>query len=243
MARVQNISRRDFLKHSGVTGALILGAHLAPGAMVAAVQAQTTGNSVQPNLFVRIADDGTVTITCSRSDMGQGVRTGIPMILADELEADWHRVSIWQAPGDETKYDPAGKDGQNTDGSRSTRHHLDVMRELGAAGRYVLEQAAARKWGVDASEVYAKHHRLYHSASGRSCDFGEVVDAAAYITVPEGDATPKLKHPSQWKYIGRDMPVVDNYDMSTGGASFGADVSIPGMKIASWRGRPSTAAR
>ncbi|MDD9983999.1 MAG: molybdopterin-dependent oxidoreductase, partial [Gammaproteobacteria bacterium] len=120
MARVQNISRRDFLKHSGVTGALVLGAHLAPGPMVAAVRAQTTGNSVQPNLFVRIADDGTVTITCSRSEMGQGVRTGIPMILADELEADWHRVSIWQAPGDETKYDPAGKDGQNTDGSRST---------------------------------------------------------------------------------------------------------------------------
>ena len=232
MARVQNITRRDFLKHTGATGALVLGAQIVPGSMVAAVRAQGTGSSVQPNLFVSIAGDGTVTITCSRSEMGQGVRTGIPMILADELEADWHRVSIWQAPGDETRYDPAGKDGQNTDGSRSTRHHLDVMRELGAAGRYVLEQAAAEKWGVDASEVYAKHHRLHHSASGRSFDFGEVVDAAADIAVPSGDAAPKLKDPSQWKYIGRDMPVVDNYDMSTGGANFGADVSIPGMKIA-----------
>ena len=167
MSRIQNISRRDFLKQTGATGALVLGAQIVPGSMVAAVRAQGTGMSVAPNLFVAIADDGTVTITCSRSEMGQGVRTGIPMILADELEADWHRVSIWQAPGDETKYDPAGKDGQNTDGSRSTRHHLDVMRELGAAGRYVLEQAAAKKWGVDASEVYAKHHRLYHSASGQ----------------------------------------------------------------------------
>ena len=232
MSGVHNISRRDFLKHTGATGALVLGAHVVPGSMVAAVQAQAAGRSVQPNLFVGVADDGTVTITCSRSEMGQGVRTGIPMILADEMEADWQRVKIWQAPGDETKYDPAGKDGQNTDGSRSTRHHLDVMRELGAAGRYVLEQAAARKWGVDASEVYAKDHRLYHTGSGRSFDFGEVVDAAADITVPTGADAPKLKHMSQWKYIGRDMPVIDNYDMSTGGANYGADATIPGMKIA-----------
>ena len=232
MSGVQNISRRDFLKRSGATGALVLGANVVPGPMIAAVRAQATGNSVQPNLFVGIAADGMVTITCSRSEMGQGVRTGIPMILADELEADWQRVKIWQAPGDETKYDPAGKDGQNTDGSRSTRHHLDVMRELGAAGRYVLEQAAARKWGVDAGEVYAKDHRLHHDASGRSFDFGEVVDAAADIAVPTGADAPKLKDMSQWKYIGRDMPVVDNYDMSTGGANFGADTTMPGMKIA-----------
>jgi isoquinoline 1-oxidoreductase beta subunit len=189
---------------------------------------------VQPNLFVRIDNEGTVTLTCSRSEMGQGVRTGIPMILADELEADWRRVKIWQAPGDETKYDPAGKDGQNTDGSRSTRHHFEVMRELGASGRYLLEQAAARKWSVDPSEVYAKDHRLYHSRTGRSFDFGEVVDVAAEIDLPSGEAAarPKLKHKSEWRYIGKDMPVVDNYDMSTGGASYGADVSIPGMRIA-----------
>ena len=232
MSGVHNVSRRDFLKHTGVTGAVVLGAQIVPNPMIAAVRAQASGPSVQPNLFVAIAGDGTVTITCSRSEMGQGVRTGIPMILADELEADWQRVRIWQAPGDETKYDPAGKDGQNTDGSRSTRHHLDVMRELGAAGRYVLEQAAARKWGVDAGEVYARDHRLYHTASGRSFDFGEVVDAAADVEVPSGAAAPKLKDPSQWRYIGRDMPVVDSYDMSTGGAVFGADVTIPGMKIA-----------
>ena len=106
------------------------------------------------------------------------------------------------------------------------------MRELGAAGRYVLEQAAAKKWGVDASEVYAKDHRLYHTGTGQWFDFGEVVDAAADIAVPTGDAAPRLKDQSQWKYIGRDMPVVDNYDMSTGGATYGADISVPGMKIA-----------
>ena len=232
MAGIHNLSRRDFLKNSGITGAMVLGAQVLPSSLIAGAAAQSTGASIQPNLFVSIADDGMVTITCSRSEMGQGVRTGIPMILADELEADWQRVKIWQAPGDAEKYDPAGKDGQNTDGSRSTRHHLDIMRELGAAGRYVLEQAAARKWGVDPGEVYAKDHRLYHTGSGESFDFGEVVEAAADIAVPTGADAPKLKDPSQWKYIGRDMPVVDNYDMSTGGADFGADVSIPGMKIA-----------
>ena len=131
MLGVQNISRRTFLKSAGVTGALVLGANVAPGSMISAARGQTNGSSIQPNLFVEISDDGTVTITCSRSEMGQGVRTGIPMILADELEADWQRVKIWQAPGDETKYDPAGKDGQNTDGSRSTRHHFEIMRPIG----------------------------------------------------------------------------------------------------------------
>ncbi|NIR92069.1 MAG: xanthine dehydrogenase family protein molybdopterin-binding subunit [Gammaproteobacteria bacterium] len=232
MWNVRNMSRRDFLKSTGATTALVLGAHLMPHSLISGAKA--AAGSAQPNLFVRIDSDGTVTLTCSRSEMGQGVRTGMPMILADELEADWTRVKIWQAPGDETKYDPAGKDGQNTDGSRSTRHSFEIMRELGAAGRYVLEQAAARKWGVDPGEVYARHHRIYHTPSGKSFDFGEVVDVAADIQVPsgEGAARPKLKDQSQWKYIGKDMAVVDNYDMSTGGADFGADISIPGMKIA-----------
>jgi isoquinoline 1-oxidoreductase beta subunit len=232
MVEIQNLSRRVFLKGAGATTALVLGAHVVPRSLVTAAKAAAT--SVQPNVFVRIDDVGTVTLTCSRSEMGQGVRTGIPMIMADELEADWRRVKIWQAPGDETKYDPPGKDAQNTDGSRSTRHHFDVMRELGAAGRYVLEQAAARKWGVDAGEVYAKDHRIYHTGSGRSFDFGEVVDVAAEIEVPTGDGAPrpKLKDKSQWKYIGKDMAVVDSYDMTTGGAHYGADVSMPGMKIA-----------
>lgn len=230
MLEVLNLSRREFLKGAGATTALILGARIAPYSLIPSAEA--AANFAQPNLFVKIDNTGTVTLTCARSEMGQGVRTGIPMILADELEADWRRVKIWQAPGDETKYDPPGKDGQNTDGSRSTRHSFDAMRQLGAAGRYVLEQAAARKWGVDPSEVYAKDHRIYHTKSGRSFDFGEVVDVASGIQVPSGAAAPKLKDKSEWKYIGKDMPVVDNYAMSTGGANYGADIRVPGMKIA-----------
>ena len=227
MAKILNLSRRDFLKTTGAGSALVLGASVAPSSLIPAAYAQA--GSAQPNLFVSIANDGMVTITCSRVEMGQGVRTGIPMILADELEADWDRCKLWQAPGDETKYDPAGKDGQNTDGSRSTRHHLDVMRQLGAEARSVLEQAAAKKWGVDAGQVYAKHHRIYNSANGESVDYGELVDVAADIK-PAGN--PTLKDKSQWKYIGNDMAGIDNFDISTGGADFGADISLPGMKIA-----------
>lgn len=232
MSNILNLSRREFLKTSGVTGGFVLGASVAPTSLIPSAYAQA--DSAQPNLFVSIDNEGMVTITCSRVEMGQGVRTGVPMMLADELEADWDRCKLWQAPGDETKYDPAGKDGQNTDGSRSTRHHFDVMRELGAQARFVLEMAAAQKWGVDLNEVYAKHHRIYHTPTGRSFDYGELVDVAAGISLPGGEAAPKpkLKDKSQWKYIGKDMTTIDNYDMSTGGADYGADVKIPGMKVA-----------
>ena len=232
MTTILNLSRRDFLKTGGAATALVLGAHWMPGGLVNEAHAQAS--EVAPNLFVKIASDGQVTITCSRVEMGQGVRTGIPMILADELEADWNRVSIWQAPGDETKYDPAGKDGQNTDGSRSTRHHLDIMRKLGAQARFMLEMAGASKWNVDKADVYAKGHRVYNSKSGESLDYGELVETASKMNMPGGEAAPEapLKDPSEWIYIGRDMPMVDNYDISTGGANYGADISIPGMKIA-----------
>lgn len=227
------MSRRTLLKTGAAGTALVLGAQMLPGGNLIG-RAFGAEGAARPNVFVAIDPDGTVTLTCSRSEMGQGVRTGMPMILADELEADWSRVKIWQAPGDAEKYDPPGKDQQNTDGSRSTRHGFTAMRELGAAGRYVLERAAAQKWGVDPSEVYAKHHRIYHTASGRSFDYGEVVDVAATINLPSGEAAmkPALKDPSAWKYIGRDMAMVDNYDITTGGANYGADVTIPGMRIA-----------
>lgn len=231
MSIIENLSRRRFLKNTGA-GVLVIGTAHLPLSFSAQVQAASM--SVQPNLFVKVDIDGTVTITSVRAEMGQGVRTGLPMILADEMEADWERVALWQAPGDPTKYDPAGKDSQNTDGSRSTRHHFTIMRELGAAARYVLERAAAEQLGVPFDEVTARNHRLHHEASGRSLDFGEVVETAAGIDVPTADNAPKpaLKDPSEWRYIGKDMPVFDNFDMSTGGADYGADVRLPDMLIA-----------
>ena len=102
------------------------------------------GTVNNPLAFVSIAPDGTVTIVCHRSEMGQGVRTGMPLIVADELEADWAKVKIAQATGDEVRYG-----NQDTDGSRSTRHFIVPMRQVGAAARMMLEEAAAKRWGVD----------------------------------------------------------------------------------------------
>lgn len=231
MAMISKVSRREFLRSTGLSATFVLGAQVAPNPILAAV---TGADSAQPNYFVAIAADGTVTLTNSRAEMGQGVRTGMPMILADELEADWTRVEVWQAPGDASKYDPAGKDNQNTDGSRSTRHGFPVMRQLGAHARIALERTAAEKWGVDPSQVYAENHRLHLRGSEQSLDFGEVVDIAAELELPEWKDVPEsqLKDPAQWRYIGKDMPVVDNFDMSTGRAVYGADVALPGMKYA-----------
>jgi isoquinoline 1-oxidoreductase subunit beta len=137
-----NVSRRQFLGTS--LGAFVLAAGLSSTAE-AADEPKKYGRDGMPNgwtdsplTFVSIADDGTVTIVCHRSEMGQGVRTGMPMIVADELEADWKRVRVAQAPGDEKKYG-----NQDTDGSRSTRHFFDPMRRCGAAARMMLESAAA----------------------------------------------------------------------------------------------------
>jgi len=231
MATIRNMSRRQFIASSGATTALVLGAQLSPNPVLAALK----GNPAAIlNHFVKIDLDGTVTLTCSRSEMGQGVRTGMPMILADELEADWDRIQVWQAPGDPEKYDPAGKDAQNTDGSRSTRHSFQVMRELGAAARDMLERAAAEQWGIDRAAVYANRHRLHRRDTGDSVDFGDVVETAADMDLNPGpDApAPRLKDPSEWRYIGKDMPVIDNQDMSTGRAVYGADVDVPNLKIA-----------
>src|SRR3981081_290608 len=127
------------------------------------------GTVNDPHVFIAIGNDGTVTIVCHRSEMGQGVRTGIPMIVADELEADWARVKIAQAPGDEVKYG-----NQDTDGSRSTRHFLRPMRECGAAARMMLEAAAAKRWGIAIGEVEAKNHEVVHNASGKKLGYGDL---------------------------------------------------------------------
>ena len=187
---------------------------------------------MQPNLFVSIADDGTVTLTCSRSEMGQGVRTGIPMILADELEADWQRGQDLAGAGDETSSTRPART------SRTPTARAAPATTSRSCANWV--RPAAMCWSTRRprsgasipARLLCEGPPPHHTGTGQWFDFGEVVDAAADIVVPTGDAAPKLKDESQWKYIGRDMPVVDNYDMSTGGATYGADISVPGMKIA-----------
>ena len=163
---VVNVSRRRFLQSLSL-GGLVLAVGRPSTAQ--AQEAKKYGADGMPNgwvdnplAFVSIAADGTVTIVCHRSEMGQGVRTGMPMIVADELEADWKRVRVVQAPGDEKKFG-----NQDTDGSRSTRHFFEPMRRCGAAARTMLEAAAAERWKVPPSEVEARNHEVVHRPTGR----------------------------------------------------------------------------
>jgi isoquinoline 1-oxidoreductase beta subunit len=164
---IANVSRRRFLRDVSALGGLVLAAGLP--AAVRAQQAPKYGADGMPHgwvdnplVFVAIAENGIVSIVCHRGEMGQGVRTGMPMIVAEELEADWRRVRVVQAPGDEARYG-----NQDTDGSRSTRHFFDPMRRCGAAARQMLEAAAAAQWKVPIGEVEAKNHEVVHRPTGR----------------------------------------------------------------------------
>ena len=226
-----NLSRRDVLKGSAAAGGFILGAQIGAEGLLSSVSEAAGSLS---NLYVIVNTDGSVVITCARSEMGQGVRTSLPMIVADELEADWDRCSVVQADA-EQKWPDAGQE-LDTDGSRSVRRDLKRLRTAGAAARMMLEQAAAQKWGVPASEISSQNHTVTHTASGRSADYGELAGIAAGITAPK-DEEVRLKNRAEWKYIGNESAYtpdryVDLADMTTGKGIYGADVILPGMKTA-----------
>jgi isoquinoline 1-oxidoreductase beta subunit len=230
---IENVSRRNFLKGSAQLGGLVLSVQLVGIRPLFAAEEPKYGAAGMPHgtvndprVFVSVAKDGTVSIVCSRSEMGQGVRTGIPMIVADELEADWSRVKIVQAHGDEERYG-----NQDTDGSRSTRHFMQPMRECGAAARMMLEAAAAKRWGVAESEVEAQNHEIVHKASGKKLGYGELAGDAATMAVPASDKL-RLKDPAKFRYIGKGVPLVDGFDITTGRALYAQDVRLDGMKYA-----------
>src|SRR2546427_410989 len=180
-----------------------------------------------PLAFVAIGEDGTVTIVCHRSEMGQGVRTGMPMIVADELEADWKRVRVAQAPGDQKRFG-----NQDTDGSRSTRHFFEPMRRCGAAARAMLETAAATRWNVPVGEVEAQNHEVVHRASGRRVGYGALAKDASKLPVPSREKL-RLKDPSRFRYIGKgQLKLVDGPNIASGKAQYGIDTRLPGMLYA-----------
>src|SRR6202521_616828 len=229
--KVENVSRRSILKGLGIAGGLVLAAPVMSRQAFAAYQTgageMPHGTVVDPRVFVAIASDGTVSIVAHRAEMGTGVRTSLPLIVAEEMEADWSRVKVQQAHGDEVKFG-----NQDTDGSRSTRHYLIPMRQIGASARTMLEAAAAKRWGVPATEVKAVNHEVVHSASGRHLGFGELAADAAKESVPAMEGL-KLKDPSRYRYIGKGaVSIVDLRDITTGKAEYGADVRLPGMKYA-----------
>src|SRR5882724_3760315 len=227
-----NVSRRRFLQGVTALGGLVLAAGFPSLARAAdppkyGADGMPNGWVDDPLVFVAIGTDGIVSIVCHRSEMGQGVRTGMPMIVADELEADWKRVRVVQATGDEKRYG-----NQDTDGSRSTRHFFEPMRRCGAAARSMLEAAAAAQWGVPVSEVEAKNHEVVHKASGRRAGYGSLAKAAASQPVPSRDQV-RLKDPSQFRYIGKgQLKLVDGRDIVTGKAQYGMDTRLDGQLYA-----------
>ena len=231
---LQNVGRRTALLGALGAGGLILSARILPGARAAFPANYGTGAGDMPHgtvndptVFVAIAPDGTVTIVAHRQEMGTGVRTSLPMIVADEMGADWGRVKVVQADGDEARYG-----NQDTDGSRSTRHYLKPMRQVGAAARTMLEQAAAARWNVPAGECKAGVHEVVHAGSGRKLGFGALAGDAGKLPVPE-TASLVLKDPAQFRYIGKgQVGIVDLRDITVGKAVYGGDVRLPGMKYA-----------
>lgn len=230
----QNVSRRDVLKGVVTSGGFVLAAQFVPSIALADENQYNTGAGGMPggvvwnpSVYVSIASDGTVTIVSHRAEMGTGSRTSLPMVVADEMDADWSKVKIVQAPGDEPKYG-----NQDTDGSRSMRHFIQPMRICGAATRLMLERAAALTWNCPDTEVRAEMHKVKHIPSGKTIGFGELAVAAAGLKTPRAnDIT--LKTPAQFRYIGKgNVQIYDLHDITTGKATYGQDVIVPGMKFA-----------
>ncbi len=227
-AILENVSRRSILiGGAAVAGGLVIGLRFLPRGFASSPSAAPVDvPRFNPTAFVSIDETGLVTIVAHRSEMGQGIRTALPMAVADELEADWSRVRIVQAVGDEVTYG-----GQYTDGSRSLRHFLRPMREMGAAARQMLETAAADRWGVGVAQVRARNHQVVHTPTGRVLEYGALAVAASELPVPRQEQL-KLKRPEDFRYIGKNVPIVDLNDMTSGRAGYGIDIRLPGMKYA-----------
>jgi isoquinoline 1-oxidoreductase beta subunit len=230
MIQVENVSRRGFLKGMLGTGALVLSAQILPerlfGASTNAGESGMSQAVLQPSVYLAIDSDGMVYIVCHRAEMGSGNRTGLPRIVADELDADWGRVKVVQAPGD-PKYGD-----QDTDGSHSVRDFFIPLREAGATGRLMLVRAAAEKWGVPEKECTTESSTVVHKASGKKLGYGELAAAAAKLPVPKKEEL-QLKKPSEWDYIGKPASSYDLKDMVSGKATYGQDLRMDGMLYAS----------
>ncbi|HEX7812436.1 MAG TPA: molybdopterin cofactor-binding domain-containing protein [Burkholderiales bacterium] len=231
-ALIENVSRRNMLKGIVGTGGLVIAAQFVPSSLLAAeyktgATGMPGGVVWDPHIFVSLGTDGTVTIVTHRSEMGTGSRTSLPMVVADEMEADWSKVKIVQAEGNEQKYG-----NQDTDGSRSIRHFIQPMRTCGAATRHMLEQAAAVTWGVSSTECRAENHQVIHTPTGRKLGYGELAAVAAKLKTPNLRDV-ELKDPADFRYIGKgEVQITDLHDITTGHAMYAQDIHVPGSKFA-----------
>jgi isoquinoline 1-oxidoreductase beta subunit len=231
MSLIENVSRRQFIGGVFSTGAFVLAAQVLPKSAWAqaagpAVRTKADTAMLNPSVYLGIQPDGTVFIVTHRSEMGTGIRTSLPLVAADELDADWSRVRIEQGIGD-TRYGD-----QNTDGSRSIRDFYVAFQQAGASARAMLVSAAAAQWNVPVSECTTANHEVRHQASGRRLAYGALVPAAAKLSVPKAE-TLVFKPKSARRYVGQQTSTYDQHDIVTGKAQFGLDVFRDGMVYAS----------
>ena len=222
------ISRREFLKTTLAGTGLTIAATMTPfGSRLVSAQDVKKG-LFNPNVWIRITPDNIVTIVVNKSEMGQGVSTSLPMIAADELEADWKQVRFVEAPG-ENKYIDPNWGMQLTGGSTSVRHMFEPLRKASAAAREMLRTAAAQTWGVPVNECVASKNTVRDTKSAKSLTYGQLCDMASQLSVPEN---PSLKDESQFKIIGTSLPRLDVPDKVSGKAIFGIDSFVPDMLYA-----------
>lgn len=223
------LSRREFLSYAGIaSGGLLLGcSSITSSTSKLPKFANVVESKPQRlNIFVAIKPDNTVEIVSHRVEMGQGSKTGIPQIIADELEANWANVKVIQGLGDKRYGD------QNTDGSTSIRKFYDKLREMGASARTMLEQAAADYWKVSVDTVYAKDNYVVNKNSGGKLSYGDLAELASKKPLPAVESL-SYKSAADFKYIGKPVPIVDLHDMVTGNTTYGIDVDLPNLLIAS----------
>ena len=231
----QNVSRRFFLSTSIATGGgLLIGYSLSSSGLLGEVVGASRGSKptadsqIPLNAWIRISPNDEVTLISSQSEMGQGIMTTLPAVLAEELGADWTRVKVefsTVAPA----YRNPRINWQFTGNSESTTGFFELMRTMGAFAREMLLTAAANRWGVKAEECYAENGRIFHKLTARTLKFGEIAEDAAKVSPPQN---PKLKPQSEWKLLGRSLPRVELASKLNGTAIFGIDFVLPGMVYA-----------
>jgi len=228
MEGIQNMSRRNFVKVFGLaSGGLIIGCQFTSENEIVRID---DGTTFAPNLFVQLKKDGKLILICSRSEMGQGIRTSLGSAIADEMDADWKYVEIQQATGDK-KFG-----NQNTDGSRSVRTILAPMRKMGAIAKAMLVSAAAKKWEVSEADCTTKMHYVINKNNNKKLFFGDLVEDAMKIEVPKNVT---LKNKKDFNYIGKKLKSIDINDFTHGSATFGIDARLPNMKFATIARCPS----